>query len=318
MSSSPLPTSVAVTSRSFSKNPVLREELLGRYPSVTFNDAGASLAGDSLLQFLEGHDKAIVALERIDADLISRLPKLQVISKYGVGLDNIDVAALQHHGKRLGWRGGVNKRSVSELALGFMISLLHLVPQAGAEIREGTWRQLQGRQLTGKTVGIVGCGHVGKDLVRLLQPFQCRILVHDILRDAAFFSEFGIQAAPLDDLLAQADVVTLHIPFDASTANLLNAERFGLLKRGAVLVNTARGGLVDEAALKAALVEGHLTGAGFDVFAIEPPQDIGLLSLPNFSVTPHIGGSAMEAVLAMGRSAIEGLDVNAVPSGVGV
>jgi len=304
---------VAVTSRSFSKNPVLREELLARYSNVTFNDAGASLSGAGLLQFLEGHEKAIVALERIDADLVARLPALQVISKYGVGLDNIDVSALGRHGKRLGWRGGVNRRSVSELALGFMISLLHLVPQAGAEIRGGTWRQIQGRQLTGKTVGILGCGHVGKDLIRLLQPFGCRILVHDIVADPVFFAEFGVELLPLDLVLSQSDVVTVHLPFDASTANLLSAERIARMKPCSVLVNTARGGIVDEAALKSALTGGHLSGAALDVFAIEPPSDNKLLGLPNFLVTPHIGGSAAEAVLAMGRSAIQGLDENSVP-----
>ena len=166
---------VAVTSRSFSKNPVLREELLQRYSNVTFNDAGASLSGEALHAFLAGHEKAIVALERIDAVLLAELPDLKVVSKYGVGLDNIDTHALRSHGKRLGWRGGVNRRSVSELALGLMIALLHCVPQATTEIRSGLWRQINGRQLTGKTIGIIGCGHVGKDLVLLLQPFSCRI-----------------------------------------------------------------------------------------------------------------------------------------------
>ena len=115
--------------------------------------------------------------------------------------------------------------------------------------------------------------------------------------------------------MAQADVVSLHVPFDTSTANLLSAGRLAQMKPDAVLVNTARGGIVDEAALKAALVKCQVAGAGFDVFASEPPEDRALLELPNFIVTPHIGGSASEAVLAMGRSAIEGLDDNAIPAG---
>lgn len=231
---------VAVTSRSFSKNPLLREELLRRYSNVTFNDVGASLTGVELLAFLQGHEKAIVALERIDADLVAHLPKLQVISKYGVGLDNIDVAALSRHGKRLGWRPGVNKRSVSELTLSFMIALLHRVPEAVAEVRSGTWRQLQGRQLTGKVVGIIGCGHVGRDLVTLLEAFGCRILACDIVHQLDYFTEHDIEAVELNELLARADVVTLHVPFDFSTDKLLNAERLGLMKAGAVLVNTSR------------------------------------------------------------------------------
>jgi phosphoglycerate dehydrogenase-like enzyme len=309
----PSRTRVAVTSRSFSKNLVLREELLRRYDNVTFNDAGTSLSGTDLLSFLQGHEKAIVALERIDADLVAGLPELQVISKYGVGLDNIDVDALNRHGKRLGWQGGVNRRSVSELALSFMISLLHGVPQAEAEVRSGLWRQFQGRQLTGKVVGIIGCGHVGKDLIMLLKPFGCRILACDILPQPDFYAEHGVEAVELSELLRLADIVSLHVPLNSGTANLLNMERLRQIKPRAVLVNTARGGIVDEAALKVALVEGHLAAAAFDVFASEPPEDRELLAFPNFMVTPHIGGSAVEAVLAMGRSAIEGLDDNAIP-----
>jgi len=304
---------IAVTSRSFSKNPVLREELLHLYSDVTFNDAGASLEGADLLSFLQGHEKAIVALERIDADLVSRLPELQVISKYGVGLDNIDADALARHGKRLGWRGGVNKRSVAELALSFMIALLHHVPQAAAEIRSGMWRQIQGRQLTDKVVGIIGCGHVGKDLVTLLKPFNCRVMAYDIVDQSDFYREHGVEAAGLDALLACSDVVTLHVPFDPGTANLLSRARLSQMRPGAVLINTARGGIVDEVALKIALIEGNLSAAAFDVFASEPPADQELLSLSNFMVTPHIGGSAIEAVLAMGRSAIAGLEENSIP-----
>lgn len=299
---------IAVASRSFSKNAILREELLRRYSNVTFNDLGISLNGDNLLAFLRGHEKAIVALEPIDAALLAQLPDLKVISKYGVGLDNIDIQALAKHGKRLGWRGGVNKRSVSELALAMMIAALHCVPQASAEIRGGRWRQIQGRQLTGKTIGIVGCGHVGKDLVALLKPFDCRILVHDIVHDVNFFEQHGVTETSLDVLLANSDIVTLHVPFDASTANLIGAERLKLMKREAILINTARGGIVDEAALKEALLRGDIFAAAFDVFAAEPPTDVELLGLPNFLVTPHIGGSAIEAVLAMGRAAIAGLD----------
>ena len=305
---------IAVTSRSFSKNSVLREELLRHYQHVTFNDAGTALAGAELWSFLRGHDKAIVALERIDGELIAKLPDLKVVSKYGVGLDNIDLGALVRHKKRLGWVGGVNRRSVSELALSLMIALLHCVPQAVAEGRAGLWRQLQGRQITGKTVGIIGCGHVGKDLVALLGPFGCKILAHDIINQAAYYREQCIEAVELTELLRRCDVVSLHVPFNASTANLLNHERIMRMKPGAVLINTARGGIVDESALKHALINGPLSGAGFDVFSSEPPTDRELLNLSNFVATPHIGGSAIEAILAMGRSAIAGLDDNCIPN----
>ncbi|MDO8652915.1 MAG: phosphoglycerate dehydrogenase [Undibacterium sp.] len=304
---------VAVCSRSFSSNPVLRAELLERYQQVTFNDAGHQLVGDSLVQFLSGHDKAITALETLDDYVLSRLPQLKAIGKYGVGLDMIDMTAMRAHGKRLGWTGGVNRRSVSELVISFAIAMLRHVPAANREVLSGTWRQHVGGHLSGRTVGIVGCGHVGKDLVQLLRAFECPVLVNDIRDYSDFYKSNGIEATGLEDLLARSDVVTLHVPLDASTRGMLNAERLMLMKPGAVLINAARGGLVDEVFLKQMLRDKRIAAAAFDVFAVEPPQDQELLLLPNFLVTPHIGGSAQEAILAMGRAAIQGLDENVVP-----
>lgn len=299
---------VAVTSRSFSKHPVLREELLARFPDVTFNESGHSLANDELVAFLAGHDRAITALERIDENVLSRLPQLKVIGKYGVGLDMLDLVAMRRHGVQLGWTGGVNKRSVSELVISSTISLLRHVPAANMETRSGTWRQHLGGTLTGRTVSIIGCGHVGKDLAVLLRAFDCRILAHDIRNFPDFYARHDIQPVSLEQALTEGDIITLHLPYDSSTHNLLSASRLRSVKRGALLVNAARGGIVDETELKAMLIDGHLAGAAFDVFAAEPPTDLELLRLPTMLATPHIGGSAEEAVLAMGRAAIAGLE----------
>lgn len=304
---------VAVCSRSFSRNPVLRAELSARYERVTFNDAGLQLQGAALVEFLRGHDKAITALERIDDFVLSRLPELKVIGKYGVGLDMIDMAAMRRHGKRLGWTGGVNRRSVSELVVAFAISMLRQVPAANREVVNGGWRQHTGGLLSGRTVGIVGCGHVGKDLAGLLKPFGCTILANDIRDYAEFYRAHDIDAVSLEELLRRSDVVSLHLPLDETTQNILGADRLAVMKPSAILINTARGGLVDEAALKAALKDKRIAAAAFDVFTNEPPQDRELIALPNFLATPHIGGSAEEAILAMGRSAIEGLEANEVP-----
>jgi phosphoglycerate dehydrogenase-like enzyme len=306
-------TKVAVCSRSFSRNPILRAELLARYSRVTFNDAGLELHGDSLVQYLLGHDKAITALEVIDASILSRLPQLRAIGKYGVGLDMIDLTAMRAHGKRLGWTSGVNRRSVSEMVIAFAIALLRHVPAAHREVLAGKWRQHVGSYLTGKTVGIVGCGHIGKDLITLLEPFGCVLLVNDILEFPEFYAAHSVEALDLETLLRRSDIVTLHIPLNHHTRGLLDSRRLALLKPTAVLINSARGGLVDEVALKAMLMDGRLAAAAFDVFAVEPPSDPELLSLPNFLATPHIGGSAHEAILAMGRAAIQGLDVNEIP-----
>ena len=306
-------TRVAVTSRSFSRHPVLRRELLERYPDAGFNDDGLKLTGEALLAFLSGAEKAITALEIMDAPVFQALPDLNVVSKYGVGFDMIDLDAMTDAGVKLGWTGGTNKRSVSELVISFAVQLLRHTPRAGREVLDGTWRQHIGRQLSDSTVGIIGCGFVGKDLAVLLRAFGCKVLAHDILDFPDFYAEHGVEAVGLEPLLQQSDVVTLHLPIDDSTRDMLSAERLALMKPDAILINTARGGLIDEEALKAALQEDRLAGAALDVFVMEPPEDRELLELPNFIVTPHLGGSAEEAILAMGRAAIDGLDNNRLP-----
>ena len=307
------PTPVAVTSRSFSRHPILRAELMGRYERVTFNDAGVSLAGDSLVEFLKGHVKAITALEVIDESILSRLPELKVISKVGVGIDMLDLAALRRHGVRLSWTAGTNKRSVAELVIAFAIALLRHIVAANHEVRSGIWRQPKGRCLSGQTVGVIGCGNVGQEVIRLLEPFACRILAYDIADRSDFYARYAITPVAMEELLRESDVVTLHVNLNESTRYILNADRLKLMKPNAVLINTARGNLVDESALKAMLKEGKLAGAAFDVFATEPPEDTELLNLPNFLATPHIGGSTEETILAMGRAAIAGLENAVIP-----
>lgn len=307
-------TKIAVCSRSFSKNNVLRKELLARYENVKFNDDGLKFSDSSLIEFLSGNDKAITALEKIDDAVLSQLPDLTVISKYGVGIDMIDMNAMNKYGRKLGWTGGVNKRSVSELVISFAIALLRHVPAAHREVLTGTWRQHIGGYLSGRTVGIIGCGHIGKDLIPLLQSFGCSILVNDIIEQSKYYNENKVEEVLLDDLLTRSDIVTLHLPLDNSTRQILNSKRLSLMKSTAILINAARGDLIDENYLKKMLINNELAAAALDVFSIEPPEDNELLSLPNFLVTPHIGGSAEEAILAMGRAAIIGLDENSIPN----
>lgn len=305
---SPKNDKIAVASRSFSKNPILRAELLERYPAVTFNETGKVLHGEELVSFLKGHDKAIVGLETINEEILKSVPEIKGFSKYGVGLDMIDLDSLIKNRVLLGWTGGVNRRSVAELALTFALLLVRSVHQSHTKLINREWTQVKGHELTRKNIGIIGCGHVGKDLVRLLQPFKCRILVNDIQNYPEFYREHSIIEMKLEELLSEADVVSIHVPLDSSTRNLLNETRLLKMKKGAILLNTARGNIVDEVALKKLLVSGHIAGAGFDVYGIEPPTDPELLNHPNFYGTPHMGGSSVEAVLAMGRSAIANLD----------
>ena len=307
-------SSVAVASRSFSRHPELRALVLERYSDAKFNDKGLSLHGNSLIEFLSGYEKAITALEVIDDSILSQLPSLKVIGKFGVGLDMIDLHALKKYGIKLGWTGGVNKRSVSELVISFAVALLHRAVFANSEVRNGKWYQVKGRQLSDCTFGIIGCGHIGKDLIKLLKPFNCKILAHDILNFKEFYEKNKVKSVGIEELIKKSDVVTLHLPLDDSTKNIMNEERLQMLKSSAVLINLARGGLIDEAILKKMLLEKRIAGAALDVFEIEPPIDKELLTMDNVLITPHIGGSTEEAILAMGMAAIDGLDNAKDPS----
>jgi phosphoglycerate dehydrogenase-like enzyme len=304
-----VPPPVAVASRSFSRNAVLRHELLERHPGSRFNDEGPTvLAGDALVQFLRGHRHAITGLDVLDEAVFSAVPELRLVSKYGVGLDMIDLDAARRHGVAVRWTPGVNRQAVAELAMGFMIALCRSVVPLASALAAGGWRRAGGRQLSSCTVGIVGCGCVGQQVARLCRAFGATVLAHDIRGYDAFYRDTGVTPVTLDLLLQQSDIVTIHVPLDASTRGLIDARAFGLMKPDALLVNTARGGIVDEHALKRALVEQRLGGAAFDVFQVEPPVDLELLRLPGFIGTPHIGGGTREAALAMGRAAIVGLE----------
>lgn len=299
---------VAVCSRSFSRHPLLRRTILSKFDQVKFNDDGLSLNGDSLVEFLFGADLAITALETIDDYILSNLPQLKRISKYGVGLDMIDMQAMRRYGKQLAWKGGVNRRSVAELTLTMMLSIIRKIPESQSQISSGVWKQTVGNTLSEKVIGIIGCGNIGRDLVALLKPFNCRVLVNDIQDYQDFYRCNDLEARTLESLLINSDIVTLHVPLDETTKNIISKERLSLMKSNSILINTARGGLIDENALAFALKEKKIGGAGLDVFEVEPPFENELLSCSKVFSTAHIGGSAEEAIIAMGIAAIDGLD----------
>jgi len=299
---------VAVCSRSFSRHPYLRRVLLSKFEHVKFNDDGLSLANDSLVEFLSEAELAITALETLDYYVLSNLPRLKRISKYGVGLDMIDMQAMRSLGKQLAWQGGVNKRAVAELALTMMLSIIRKIPESQSKIASGLWTQTVGNTLTEKTVGIIGCGNIGQELVGLLKPFNCRVLINDIQDYPNFYELNDLEVVSLEDLLIDSDVVTLHVPLDCTTKNIISRQKLSLMKRSAIIINTARGGLIDEKALALALKEKEIAGAGLDVFEIEPPFNSELFSCPAVFPTAHIGGSAEESIVAMGMAAIDGLE----------
>jgi len=291
---------VKVTSPSFSKNPALQAELARRPFRSVLNTDTKSLPASALVTYLADADAAILSLDKINDAVLDQCPRLRAIAKFGVGLDNIDLDACNRRGIAVFCPAGVNRRSVAEVALGAMLGLSHNVFSTMQDLKLGKWNKDGGRELTGKTVGIIGLGQIGRELVELLKPFRCRILGNDVADVSSFAREHGITLATREEIFRNSDFVTLHLPFSADVKHLINDETLRMFRPGAYLINTSRGQIVDQQALKRALQSGTLTGAALD--------DMDFLQLPNLVCTPHISGVAYEAVVATGIHAIDYLD----------
>ncbi len=295
---------VAVTSPSFSKHPDLIRKMGVEFSDAKLNSEGLKFSKAELINYLKGFDAAIVGLDEIDSEVLDQLPELKIIAKYGVGLNNIDLDACKSRNVKIGWTGGVNKVSVAEMVIGNAISLLRNLYQSSSLLSEGTWKKDGGEQLTGKTVGIIGVGFIGKEVVRMLKPFNCKVLVNDIIDQTDYYKEHGLIEATKKEIFEQADVITVHTPLTEETMHLINRDSLNLMKQNAIVLNTARGGIIQEDDLLEALTSYKIKAAAIDVYEEEPPTNLNLLKLPNLICTPHIGGNAREAVLAMGMSAI--------------
>ena len=295
---------IKVTSRSFSRHRVLKQELLDLFPNSDFNADGPPTGLPNIVEFLKDADAVILGLEKIDRSVLEQLTNLKIIAKYGVGLDNLDVEAASDLDICVKWTGGVNKRSASEQALGFMLGLCRNLFFSAFPLKQGQWVKDGGMLLTERCIGIIGCGNIGTDLVHLLQPFNCRILICDLLNKSEVVDTLGVTQVSQVELLAEADIVSLHVPLTELTHFMVDEAFFQQMKPLSYLINNSRGPVVKQEALKKALQQKTIAGAALDVFESEPPDDLEFLSIPNLMVTPHIGGNADEAVLAMGRSAI--------------
>ena len=296
---------VAVTPPPICNSSTLRDELSALFPQPLFNDTGRYLTEDELIRFASEADALLVGRDGITDKVLAALPHLKIIAKYGVGLDTIDQDAMKRHSVELGWTAGVNRRSVAELTLSFMLGLCHNVFKGGLALKQGQWVKDGGHLLQSKTVGIVGCGNIGQEVIRLLQPFGCVVWVRDILDRSEFCKETGALEKSLEEVLAGADIISMHVPLTEATRHMIDAASLAKMQSSAFLINTSRGDVVDQAGLKEALLKKTIAGAALDVFAQEPPEDMELLACPQLMVTPHIGGNAVEAVEAMARAAFQ-------------
>ena len=313
---------VVVTSRSFSKNEALANALKAKYSKVIFNDSGATLQGQELINFLSSADKAIIGIEQISAEVLDQLPNLKVISKYGVGINNLDIDTLKSKGMQLGFTPGVNKQSVAELALTLMLLSLRKIHRNHNEIVEGIWSQEKGVELLGKTVGLLGFGNIGQKFASFLAPFDCKIIFFDekVFTNSELSrtsKDLGLKSGSMqqDELgvvLNQADILSIHLPLLPDTQNMISTKELNLLKPSVSIINTARGGIVDEFSLYAFLSNNPNAFAAFDVYAEEPALENPLFELPNFFGTSHRSSLTHEGINAMGLAAIAGLDDNKI------
>jgi len=261
------------------------------------------LSEEQLLPLVADIDAWVVRGEtKVTRRLIDAAPRLRWVGRAGAGLDNIDVAAAKERGIEVMNVPGANSIAVAELAFGLLLALFRKLPEADASLRRGEWlkSKLMGRELRGKTLGIVGTGKIGRAVAQRALAFEMKCVGYDPLVGPDAMRAAGVEPATLELLLAQSDVVSLHLPVTPETKSMFNAARLASMKKGAVLVNAARGALVDEAALLEALQSGHLAGAALDVFAVEPAGANPLLALPNVVASPHIGASTREAQEACG------------------
>ena len=238
---------------------------------------------------------------QVRGELLAALDRCKVVGRLGVGLDNIDVEACKARGLSVIPATGANALSVAEYVIASAMMLMRGAYRSTSDVSEGRWPRnalSNGREIGGKTLGLIGFGSIGRLTARLAQGVGMRLVAHDALMDAAHpsYAQCGVQALALSDLISTADVISLHVPLVDSTRGLIDAARIAAMKRGAVLINTARGGVVDEAAVAGALKSGHLGGAALDVFESEPMAAGGVFDgCPNLLLTPHVAGVTCEA-----------------------
>lgn len=298
---------ILVTPTSYGKNqPELRTHLEARVGEVVYNTTGRPLTSDELTALIPGIDGYIAGLDTIDRRVIDAADCLRVIARYGVGVDSVDLEAAREKGIVVTNTPGANSGSVAELAVGLLLALARNMVGAALATKSGSWPRLSSLSLEGKTIGLIGFGAVGRQVARRLAGFDCYILAYDPLVPKSETEALGVQMLPMEEVIAQADFLSLHCPLNDQTRGLVNAELIIKMKTGAFLINTARGELVDEVALLQALQHGKLKGAALDVFVNQPPAaDNPLLALPQVIATPHMGAHTDGATNAMGWRALE-------------
>jgi len=275
---------------------------------VSYHPEGARATPEQLLELVQGHDAVIASSETYNRAVIEGADTLKHIARWGVGYDQVDVTAATENGVLVTTTQGANDWGVADHAFALIFSLARRTVENDRVVRSGKWSRPPGRDVWRKTLGIVGLGRIGRGVAQRASGFEMKVIAYEPYPDTAFCEKWGVEViSDLDDLLRRADFVTLHAPGGADNQHLINAERLAHMKTTAFLVNTARGALIDEDALYAALVGGRLAGAGLDVRQQEPPKDTRFNELDNVVLTAHVAGVTVETSAAMTSMAAESI-----------
>jgi D-3-phosphoglycerate dehydrogenase / 2-oxoglutarate reductase len=294
-------TRVAVTPRSLRQTPGAHLDRLHAEVDVRFPDLDRPLDEDEMVELVRDCAGLIVGVDPVTPRVLEAGP-LRVVVKYGSGMDNIDVEAARSRGVQVSSTPGTNARSVAELAIALLLTLARNVALHDRGVRAGSWRRLTGVELAGKQLGIVGYGAIGREVARIARGLDMNVVAHDPLVEEA-----DVDLVLLDELYAASDAVSLHLPLTDETRGFVGDRELAAMKSTAFLINTARGGLVDESALADALRSGRLAGAGLDGFEMEPLGNSPLRQLDNVVLSPHAGASTYDAVLRTAAQAVDQL-----------
>ncbi len=299
---------VLITPRSYGKTDAAVFDMLHEAGlQAVVNDTGGIYDKAAMLERVVDCDGVILGVDPMDAEVISAAKHLKAISKYGVGVDNIDLAAAEARNIKVSRAVGSNSEAVADYAFALMLALSRKVVQIDANCRRGDWRKLTTRDVSHATLGLLGFGAIGKLVAKRAKGFDMRVLAYDPYWDADYAKANGIVRADAEQIFQESDFLSLHLPLLPETKGYVGREQIAAMKSTAVIINTARGGLIDEPAMLEALRSGRIAGAGLDAFAEEPPSDPAWLSLDNVILGSHCAASTEGAARKMGRLATENL-----------
>jgi D-3-phosphoglycerate dehydrogenase len=300
---------VLITATSFSEITREPEErLIGAGYEIIHNPHGRPMTAEEMAPLLDGIDACAAGVDDFSAPAFARADRLKVLARHGAGVDQVDLAECTRRGIVVANVPGANAEAVADMTLALMLAVARHIPDGDRTTKDGQWVNTYGVDLYGATLGLLGMGRIGKGVARRCRGFDMRVLAYDPMFDEEFAAAHGVdRAESLEQAMAEADFVSLHMPVTSETRGIIDAEKLALMKPTAVLINTARGALVDEDALADALDQERILGAGLDVYASEPPSNSRLLRCERAVTMPHVSSNTPGALLAMGNGVVDAI-----------